>query len=89
VIGVVVSKLDALKLAQAPATGAERELRDPRRIRARFPAGQSVGIHFGSGSAALPNTEIASAGAQVTVRVRCLKDVAESVRHRERGSFTF
>jgi len=33
-----------------------------------------VGIHFGSGSTALQNTEIASAGAQVTVRVRCLKE---------------
>jgi hypothetical protein len=35
-----------------------------------------VGINFSTGSAVLPNTEIASQGAVVTVRVRCLREAA-------------
>jgi S1-C subfamily serine protease len=75
VIGVVVSKLDALKLAQATGDLAQNVNFAIRGEFVRdFLQANRIGIHFGGGSAALPNTEIASAGAQVTVRVRCLKE---------------
>ena len=75
VIGVVVSKLDALKLAQAIGDLPQNVNFAIRGEFVRdFLQANRVGIHFGSGSEALQNTEIASQGAQVTVRVRCLKD---------------
>src|SRR6185295_1912273 len=74
VIGVVVSKLDALKFAQATGDLAQNVNFAIRGEFVRdFLQANQIGIHFGSGSAALPNTEIASAGAQVKVSVRCLK----------------
>src|SRR4029079_1930262 len=75
VIGVVVSKLDALKLAQSTGDLAQNVNFAIRGEFVRdFLQANRIGIHFESGSAALPNTEIASAGALVTVRVRCLRE---------------
>ena len=75
VIGVVVSKLDALKLAQSTGDLAQNVNFAIRGEFVRdFLQANRIGIQFESGSAALPNTEIASAGAQVTVRVRCLRE---------------
>ena len=78
VIGVVVSKLDALKLAQSTGDLAQNVNFAIRGEFVRdFLQANRVGIRFESGSAAaLPNTEIASQGALVTVRVRCLRDAA-------------
>ena len=77
VIGVVVSKLDALKLAQATGDLAQNVNFAIRGEFVRdFLQANRIGIHFDSASAALPNTEIASQGAVVTVRVRCLKEGA-------------
>src|SRR5262245_3782353 len=77
VIGVVVSKLDALKLAQSIGDLPQNVNFAIRGEFVRdFLQANRVGIHFASGSAALQNTEIASQGAQVTVRVRCLKQGA-------------
>lgn len=77
VIGVVVSKLDALKLAQATGDLAQNVNFAIRGEFVRdFLQANRVGIHFESGSAAIANTEIASQGALVTVRVRCLRDAA-------------
>jgi hypothetical protein len=81
VIGVVVSKLDALKLAQATGDLAQNVNFAIRGEFVRdFLQANRVGIHFESGSTALQNTEIASQGAQVTVQVRCLKESAPTTR---------
>ena len=75
VIGVVVSKLDALKLAQSTGDLAQNVNFAIRGEFVRdFLQANRIGIRFESGSAALPNTEIASSGALVTVRVRCLRE---------------
>ena len=75
VIGVVVSKLDALKLAQSTGDLAQNVNFAIRGEFVRdFLQANRIGIRFESGSAALPNTEIASQGALVTVRVRCLRE---------------
>ena len=77
VIGVVVSKLDALKLAQSTGDLAQNVNFAIRGEFVRdFLQANRVGIHFSNNSVALPNTEIASQGAGVTVRVRCLRDGA-------------
>jgi uncharacterized protein len=77
VIGVVVSKLDALKLAERTGDIAQNVNFAIRGEFVRdFLQANRIGINFSTGSAVLPNTEIASQGATVTVRVRCLKEGA-------------
>jgi hypothetical protein len=79
VIGVVVSKLDALKFAQSMGDLPQNVNFAIRGEFVRdFLQANRVGIHFESGAAALHNTEIASQGALVTVRVRCLREVPAS-----------
>ena len=77
VIGVVVSKLDALKLAQSTGDLAQNVNFAIRGEFVRdFLQANRVGINFSNNSVALPNTEIAIQGAWVTVRVRCLREGA-------------
>ena len=77
VIGVVVSKLDALKFAER---GGDLPQNVNFAIRAgplrAFLEAHKVDVADSNDSATLSNTEIASRGATVTVRVRCLKEAA-------------
>jgi hypothetical protein len=75
VIGVVVSKLDALKVAQRMGDLPQNinfAIRGDV-VRA-FLEAQNVTYTASDGAAKLENTEIASRGALVTVRVRCIRD---------------
>ena len=75
VIGVVVSKLDALKFAERMGDLPQNVNFAIRGEFVRdFLQANRVEIHFSANAATLPNTEIASQGAQVTVRVRCLRE---------------
>jgi len=77
VIGGVVSRLDALKLA-------ERLGHLPQSVNfairgefvRHFLESSRIDFAASSDSAALENTEIASRGGAVTVRVRCVREVA-------------
>jgi len=75
VIGVVVSKLDALKLAERLGDLAQNvnfAIRgEPVRA---FLEANRIQYADSNDSAALASTEIASRGAAVTVRVRCLRE---------------
>ena len=77
VIGVVVSKLDALKLAERLGDLAQNvnfAIRgEPVRA---FLEAQRIQYADSSETAALSSTEIASRGAALTVRVRCLRESA-------------
>ena len=77
VIGVVVSKLDALKLAERLGDLAQNvnfAIRgEPVRA---FLEANRIEYADSSESAVLASTEIASRGAAVTVRVRCLRESA-------------
>lgn len=77
VIGVVVSKLDALKFAER---GGDLPQNVNFAIRAAplraFLEANKVDVADSNDTATLSATEIASRGATVTVRVRCLKDAA-------------
>lgn len=77
VIGVVVSKLDALKFAER---GGDLPQNVNFAIRAAplraFLEANKVDVADSNDTATLSVTEIASRGATVTVRVRCLKDGA-------------
>lgn len=75
VIGVVVSKLDALKLAQRIGDLPQNINFAIRGDVVRsFLEAQSVSFTASDASAKLENTEIASRGAAVTVRVRCIRE---------------
>jgi S1-C subfamily serine protease len=77
VIGVVVSKLDALKLAERlgdlPQNVNFAIRGEPVRA---FLQSNRIEYADSNDSAALASTEIASRGAAVTVRVRCLREAA-------------
>ena len=74
VIGVVVSKLDALKLAQKLGDLAQNVNFAIRGDTVRaFLEAQRVNFLVSDAGAKLENTELAKRGAQVTVRVRCLR----------------
>ena len=77
VIGVVVSKLDALKVAQRMGDLPQNinfAIRGDT-VRA-FLEAQNVSFTASDSSAKLENTEIATRGAAVTVRVRCIREPA-------------
>ena len=79
VIGVVVSKLDALKLAERVGDLPQNVnfaisgefVRD-------FLLANRIEFNASADSALLESTEIASRGAAVTVRVRCLREAAST-----------
>ncbi len=74
VIGVVVSKLDALKLAQKLGDLAQNVNFAVRGDTVRaFLEAQRVNFLVSDAGAKLENTDLAKRGAQVTVRVRCLR----------------
>ncbi|TAK37329.1 MAG: serine protease [Betaproteobacteria bacterium] len=74
VIGVVVSKLDALKLAEKLGDLAQNVNFAIRGDTVRaFLEAQRVDFLVSDAGAKLENTELAKRGAQVTVRVRCLR----------------
>jgi S1-C subfamily serine protease len=75
VIGVVVSKLDALKVAQRMGDLPQNINFAIRGDVVRsFLEAQGAGITASDGATKLENTEIAARGAAVTVRVRCIRD---------------
>jgi S1-C subfamily serine protease len=74
VIGVVVSKLDALKLAERLGDLAQNVNFAVRGDTVRaFLEAQHVDFSVSDHAARLENTELASRGAAMTVRVRCLR----------------
>jgi S1-C subfamily serine protease len=78
-IGVVVSKLDALKLAEKLGDLAQNVNFAIRGDTVRgFLEAQRVDFLVSEEGAKLENTELARRGAQVTVRVRCLRAAAPS-----------
>ena len=77
VIGVVVSTLDGLRLAERVGDLPQNVNFAIRSEFVRhFLEASRINFAASSESAALENTEIASRGAAVTVRVRCLRAVA-------------
>lgn len=81
VIGVVVSKLDALKLAEKLGDLAQNVNFAIRGDTARaFLEAQRVDFLVAEDSAKLENTELAKRGAAVTVRVRCIRTTAPATR---------
>ncbi|TAK43843.1 MAG: serine protease [Betaproteobacteria bacterium] len=75
VIGVVVSKLDALKLAEKLGDLAQNVNFAIRGDTVRaFLEAQRVDFSVSDNLTKLENTELASRGAAVTVRVRCLRE---------------
>ena len=74
VIGVVVSKLDALKLAEKLGDLAQNVNFAVRGDTVRaFLEAQRVNFLVSDAGAKLENTDLAKRGAQVTVRVRCIR----------------
>lgn len=81
VIGVVVAKLDALKLAQRTGDLAQNINFAIRGDVVRsFLESNNVKFTTSTGSAKLENTEIASRGSAVTVLVRCVREPAPAAR---------
>ena len=79
VIGVVVSKLDALKLVKSVGELPQNVNFAIRGEFVRnFLEANRIEFSASSESATLESTEIASRGAAVTVRVRCLREAATS-----------
>ncbi|MBI2752226.1 MAG: trypsin-like peptidase domain-containing protein [Betaproteobacteria bacterium] len=77
VIGVVVSKLDALKLAERVGDLPQNVNFAIRGEFARnFLEANRIELTVSSDTAPLESTEIASQGAAVTVRVRCMREAA-------------
>jgi S1-C subfamily serine protease len=75
VIGVVVSKLDALKVAQRMGDLPQNINFAIRGDVVRsFLEAQGASFTASDASAKLENTDIAARGAIVTVRVRCIRD---------------
>ena len=84
VIGVVVSKLDALKLAQRLGDLAQNVNFAIRGEFVRdFLLAQRIETRASGDSPVLANTEIASKGAAVTVRVRCLRKGVQAPASRQ------
>lgn len=74
VIGVVVSKLDALKMAQRTGDLPQNVNFAIRGDTVRaFLESNNIGFEAAEGSSRLESTEIASRGAAVTVLVRCIR----------------
>jgi len=74
VIGVVVSKLDALKLAEKLGDLAQNVNFAVRGDTVRaFLEAQRVEFSVSDNATKLENTELARRGTEVTVRVRCLR----------------
>lgn len=79
VIGVVVSKLDALKLAEKLGDLAQNVNFAVRGDTVRaFLEAQRVDFSVSDNTTKLENTELASRGAAMTVRVRCLRASAST-----------
>lgn len=79
VIGVVVSKLDALKLAQRTGDLPQNvNFAIKGDVVRAFLESNKIEFETSENSARLENTEIASRGAAVTVRVRCIRNGAAS-----------
>ena len=77
VIGVVVSKLDALKMAERIGDLPQNVNFAIRgEVVRSFLEAQNINFTASEDSAKLENTEIASRGAAVTVRVRCIRQAA-------------
>ena len=77
VIGVVVAKLDALKVAERMGDLPQNVNFAIRgEVVRSFLEAQKINFTASDDSARLENTDIASRGAAVTVRVRCLREVA-------------
>lgn len=77
VIGVVVSKLDALKVAERMGDLPQNVNFAIRgEVVRSFLEAQNINFTASEDSAKLENTEIASRGAAVTVRVRCIREAA-------------
>ncbi|OGA52326.1 MAG: hypothetical protein A3G24_25510 [Betaproteobacteria bacterium RIFCSPLOWO2_12_FULL_62_13] len=75
VIGVVVSKLDALKVAQRMGDLPQNvNFAIKGEVVRSFLEAQNVDFTASDAAAKLENTEIASRGAAVTVRVRCIRE---------------
>ena len=79
-IGVVVSKLDALKLAQRTGDLPQNVNFAIRGESVRiFLESNKIEFEAAQDTAKLENTEIASRGAAVTVRVRCIRNAVPAV----------
>jgi S1-C subfamily serine protease len=77
VIGVVVAKLDALKMAERMGDLPQNVNFAIRgEVVRSFLEAQNINFTASNDSAKLENTDIASRGAAVTVRVRCLREIA-------------
>ena len=77
VIGVVVSKLDALKLAQRTGDLPQNvNFAVKGDVVRAFLESNKIEYETSADTAKLENTEIASRGAAVTVRVRCIRNAA-------------
>lgn len=77
VIGVVVSKLDALKVAERMGDLPQNVNFAIRgEVVRSFLEAQNINFTASEDSAKLENTDIASRGAAVTVRVRCIREAA-------------
>jgi S1-C subfamily serine protease len=77
VIGVVVSKLDALKVAERTGDLPQNVNFAIRgEVLRAFLESQNINFTASEDSARLENTDIASRGAAVTVRVRCIREAA-------------
>lgn len=77
VIGVVVSKLDAFKFAQRTGDIPQNvNFAIKGEVVRTFLDAQNIDFTSSDNSSRLDNTEIASRGAAVTVRVRCLREPA-------------
>jgi S1-C subfamily serine protease len=75
VIGVVVSKLDALKLAQRTGDIPQNvNFAIKGEVVRTFLEAQNIDFTSSDNSSRLEHTDIASRGAAVTVRVRCLRE---------------
>ena len=76
VIGVVVSKLDAFKMAQRTGDIPQNvNFAIKGEVVRTFLEAQNIDFTSSSDSSRLEHTEVASRGAAVTVRVRCLREV--------------
>ncbi len=79
VIGVVVSKLDALKVAERMGDLPQNVNFAIRgEVVRTFLESQNINFATSENSTKLENTDIASRGAAVTVRVRCIREAAKT-----------
>ena len=81
VIGVVVSKLDALKLAQRTGDLAQNvNFAIKGDVVRAFLDSNKIDYETSADTAKRENTDIASRGAAITVRVRCVRDAAAAAK---------